>query len=61
MKEYLPSPRARPKWNQIVKALKSGDVVLVFDQDIPQDRCSGCKSPMWGQDVGKTDPQTCST
>ncbi len=38
MKEYLPSLRARPKWNQIVKALKSGDVVLVFDQDIPRGR-----------------------
>ena len=38
MKEYLPSLRARPKWNQIVRALKRGDVVLVFDQDMPRGR-----------------------
>ena len=34
MREYLPSLRARPKWDQIVKSLNSGDVVLVLDQDI---------------------------
>ena len=38
MKEYLPSLRARPKWNQIVNSLKSGDVVLVLDQDILRGR-----------------------
>ena len=38
MKEYLPSLRARPKWNQIINGLKSGDVVLVLDQDIPRGR-----------------------
>ena len=36
MREYLPSLRARLKWNQIVKSLKSMDVVLVLDQDIPR-------------------------
>ena len=38
MKEHLPSLRARPKWNQIVNSLKSGDVVLVLDQDILRGR-----------------------
>ena len=38
MREYLLSLRARPKWNHIVKSVKSGDVVLVLDQDIPRDR-----------------------
>ena len=38
MKEYLLSLRARPKWNQIVNGLKSGDVALVLDQDIPRGR-----------------------
>ena len=36
LKEYLPTLRKRPKWNKIVEDLKSGDVVLVLDKDLPR-------------------------
>ena len=38
LKEYLPTLNARPKWSDVVKDLKEGDVVLVLDKDIPRGR-----------------------
>ena len=38
MNEYLPMLRARPRWNEIVEDIKTGDVVLVHQTDIPRGR-----------------------
>jgi hypothetical protein len=34
IKEYLPTLKTRTKWNDVVKDLKDGDVVLVLDKDL---------------------------
>ena len=36
LKEYLPTLNTRPKWTNVVKDLKDGDVVLVLDKDLPR-------------------------
>ena len=36
MKEYLPTLMARPKWTEIVKDLKEGDVILVLESGQPR-------------------------
>lgn len=36
LKEYLPTLNARPKWTEVVKDLKEGDIVLVLDPRLPR-------------------------
>ena len=36
LKEYLPTLDTHPKWTEVVKDLKEGDVVLVLDAKLPQ-------------------------
>lgn len=36
LKEYLPMLNTRPKWTEVVKDLKEGDVVLVLDPNLPR-------------------------
>lgn len=38
MKEYLPTLNKRPKWTEIVKSMKEGDIVLVLDPQLPRGR-----------------------
>ena len=38
LKEYLPTLSTRAKWTEVGKDLKEGDVVLVFDKDLPRGR-----------------------
>ena len=38
LKEYLPTLSTRSKWNEVVKDLKEGDVVLVMEKDLPRGR-----------------------
>lgn len=36
LKEHLPTLNTRPKWTEVVKKLKDGDVVMVFDRELPR-------------------------
>jgi hypothetical protein len=38
MSEYLPTLRARSKWNEVVADMKKGDVVLVHQPDLARGR-----------------------
>lgn len=38
LSEYLPTLNRRPKWNEVVKDLKDGDIVLVLNKDLPRGR-----------------------
>jgi hypothetical protein len=38
LKEFLPMLTPRSKWNQVVKELKKGDVVLALQKDLPRGR-----------------------
>ena len=36
LKEYLPMLNTRPKWTDVVKDLKNGDIVLVLEPNLPR-------------------------
>ena len=36
LKEYLPTLNTRSKWTKVVEDLKDGDIVMVFDKDLPR-------------------------
>ena len=38
LKEYLPTLNRRPKWTEIVKNMKEGDVVLALENNLPRGR-----------------------
>ena len=38
LQEYLPLLSTRPKWTEVVKDLKDGDVVLVLEPNLPRGR-----------------------
>ena len=38
MTEYLPSLRARTKWNEVFSDIKKGDVLMVLQPDLPRGR-----------------------
>lgn len=38
LKEYLPTLNRRPKWTEIVKDIKEGDIVLTLDPNLPRGR-----------------------
>ncbi len=38
MKEYLPTLNRRPKWTEIVKGVKKGDIVLNLEPNLPRGR-----------------------
>ena len=38
LKEYSPMLNARPKWTDVVKGLKKGDIVLVLKPNLPREK-----------------------
>ena len=38
LKEYVPTLNRRPKWTEIVKNMKEGDVVLALENNLPRGR-----------------------
>ena len=42
LKEYLPMLNTRPKWTEVIKDLKEGDILLVLDPNLPRGQW-----PLW--------------